>query len=213
MNFRYGLLLPAMLVVLLFVGSASAKLSLCPDIPPPPYNPKSPQEDIVKVEAFLTPPSVPAPLSSGTRAGVVGYFLTVRVTFAAATPPTGQVINIIVTELQGNPPTEVAILCGGGHGLAMTTYELSGFSSTSTPNIAVYAWLGPVPGTDRAPNTGSYPITSLSAAAPNDFYDPEGAVGGVVMPTNTLAVLAPYIALAGLIVAVSAVVVVKKRRD
>ena len=38
-------------------------------------------------------------------------------------------------------------------------------------------------------------------------------VGGVVMPTNTLAVAAPYLALAGLIVAVSAVVAVKKRRD
>jgi len=38
-------------------------------------------------------------------------------------------------------------------------------------------------------------------------------VGGVVMPTNTLAIAAPYLALAGLIVAVSAVVVVKRRRD
>jgi len=37
-------------------------------------------------------------------------------------------------------------------------------------------------------------------------------VGGVVLPTNTLAILTPYLALAGLIVAVSAVVVVKKRR-
>ena len=203
-----------MLVALLLVGSASATPSLCPPIPSPPYNPKSPQEDIVKVEAFLAKPSVPAPLSSETRAGVVGYFLTVRVTFAAATPPTGQVINIIVTELQGNTPTEVAILCGGGHGSAMTTYELSGFSSTSTPNIAVYAWLGPVPGTDRAPNIGSYPIMSLSAAAPDLFYDPEPApVGGVVMPINTLAILAPYLALAGLVAAVSIVVAVKKRRD
>ena len=38
-------------------------------------------------------------------------------------------------------------------------------------------------------------------------------VGGVVMPTNTLAIAAPYLALAGLVAAVSAVVVVKKRRD
>jgi hypothetical protein len=36
-------------------------------------------------------------------------------------------------------------------------------------------------------------------------------VGGVVMPINTLAITAPYLALAGLIVAVSAVVVVKRR--
>jgi hypothetical protein len=38
-------------------------------------------------------------------------------------------------------------------------------------------------------------------------------VGGVVMPTNTLAIATPYLALAGLIVAVSSVVAVKKRRD
>jgi hypothetical protein len=39
------------------------------------------------------------------------------------------------------------------------------------------------------------------------------AVGGVVMPTNKLEILTPYLALGGLIVAVSAVVAVKKRRD
>jgi hypothetical protein len=45
--------------------------------------------------------------------------------------------------------------------------------------------------------------------------DPIGiaAVGGVVVPTNKLEILTPYLALAGLIAAVSAVVVVKKRRD
>ena len=38
-------------------------------------------------------------------------------------------------------------------------------------------------------------------------------VGGVVMPANTLAITAPYLALAGLIAVVSAVVMVKRRRD
>jgi hypothetical protein len=38
-------------------------------------------------------------------------------------------------------------------------------------------------------------------------------VGGVLMPTSKLEILTPYLALAGLIAAVSAVVVVKKRRD
>lgn len=38
-------------------------------------------------------------------------------------------------------------------------------------------------------------------------------VGGVLVPINKLEILTPYIALAGLIVAVSAVVVAKKRRD
>jgi hypothetical protein len=38
-------------------------------------------------------------------------------------------------------------------------------------------------------------------------------VGGVVMPTNKLDMVAPFAALAGLIVAVSAVVIVKRRKD
>jgi hypothetical protein len=64
----------------------------------------------------------------------------------------------------------------------------------------------------RAPDTGYYEITSLSAAAPNVFIDVEtNPVGGVVMPTNTLAIIAPYLALAGLVAVVSAVIVVKRR--
>jgi hypothetical protein len=39
------------------------------------------------------------------------------------------------------------------------------------------------------------------------------AVGGVVVPTNKLEILTPYLALAGLLAVVSAVVVVKRRRD
>ena len=38
-------------------------------------------------------------------------------------------------------------------------------------------------------------------------------VGGVVMPTNRLAITAPYLALAGLVAVVSTVVLVKRRRD
>ena len=38
-------------------------------------------------------------------------------------------------------------------------------------------------------------------------------VSGVVMPTSKLELLAPFLAMAGLIVTVSAVVAVKKRRD
>jgi hypothetical protein len=40
-----------------------------------------------------------------------------------------------------------------------------------------------------------------------------GPVGGVVSPVNKLTLVTPYLALAGLIAAVSAVVAVKKRRD
>ncbi len=49
-----------------------------------------------------------------------------------------------------------------------------------------------------------------AASTVNQLPNP---VGGVVMPTNTLSILAPYLALAGLVIAVSAVVLVKRRRD
>jgi hypothetical protein len=44
-------------------------------------------------------------------------------------------------------------------------------------------------------------------------FGPLPPVGGVLLPVNKLEILTPYLALAGLIAAVSAVVVVKKRRD
>jgi hypothetical protein len=44
-------------------------------------------------------------------------------------------------------------------------------------------------------------------------YSLEPTVGGITLPTNTLAILTPYLALAGLIIAVSTVYVIKKRKD
>ena len=214
MNYRYSLLLPPMLVVLLFVGSASAVG--CPAIPSPPYVPKSPQEDIVKVEAYLehlnpAPAAPPSPSLAGVSAD---YAVHLTVTFAAPTPPADQAIYIIVTELQGTPPTETVVGCQVAGDPTSTTYQLTGYVSGVGASIAVYAWLGPAPGTDRAPNSGSYPITSLSAVAPDFFYDVEpAAVGGVVVPVNKLEILTPYLALAGLVIAVSAVVVAKRRKD
>ena len=209
MNLRYGLLFPAMFVALLLVGSASAVVGfVCPDtIPSPPYNPKFPEEDIIKVEAYLEAPNSPSP----TGGYIVLSVVRLTVTFAAPTPPTGQEIHIIATEFQGS--TETVIGCSGGPVSPTTIITFQAHSASSTPNIMVYAWLGAVGATDRAPNGGSYPITSLSAAAPNQFYDYEGTVGGVVSPVNKLALATPFLALAGLIVAVSAVVAVKKRRD
>jgi LPXTG-motif cell wall-anchored protein len=42
---------------------------------------------------------------------------------------------------------------------------------------------------------------------------PPRPVGGSVMPTNKLEIMAPFLALAGLVAVVSAVVVVKRRKD
>jgi hypothetical protein len=44
-------------------------------------------------------------------------------------------------------------------------------------------------------------------------YIVSAPVGGVATPTNKLEILAPYLALAGLIAAVSAVYVIKRRKD
>ena len=45
------------------------------------------------------------------------------------------------------------------------------------------------------------------------YGSPSLPVGGIALPTNKLEIVAPFAALAGLIVAVSAVVAVKRRRD
>ena len=220
MNFRYGLLLPAMLVVLLFVGSASAIPPVCPNIPPPPYNPKSPAEDIVTVQAYWEPTTTSTTVNNGAPTGARftvanSLYLIMKLTFAAPTPPAGQTLNILVTTLQGNPQTETVILCRKINDPSSLTIDISDYVPTEDgpPPLAVYAWLGTV-GTDRAPNGDFYQISSFSAAAPNQFDDPEGAVGGVIIPTNKTEVLAPFLAIAGIIAAISTVeLVVRRRKD
>jgi len=43
-------------------------------------------------------------------------------------------------------------------------------------------------------------------------YSTPPAVGGIITPVNKLGVLTPYLALAGLIVAISTVYIIKKRK-
>lgn len=213
MNQSYRLLIPVLLMITILIGSVSAS---CPDIPPSPYNPESPEEDIIKVEAYMDPVSTTTTSTTTTvahllRPIVVGPTLHVKVTFAAPTPPPGKTLTILVTQLKGVPSSEIVINCGGGGGPAATTYEFMMSVDDGSTNIAVYAWLNE-PGTDRAPNTDFYSITSLTAADPNMFQDYEPApVGGVASPTNKLEVIAPYLVLAVLITTVSAVVIRKRK--
>jgi Tol biopolymer transport system component len=71
---------------------------------------------------------------------------------------------------------------------------------------------------NAADGSNSVDITHLQAHSDTD-EDPNwqplrmGAVGGLVMPTNKLEISTPYLELAGLVAIVSAVVVVKRRRD
>ena len=117
--------------------------------------------------------------------------------------------------LQGNPPTEVVLGCLALADPSSTTYtlDLPITPDGGTPSIAVYAALLEF-STDRAPNDGFYQITSLSASDPNVFQDYEPApVAGVVVAKNSLEILTPYIALAGLVAAISTVYFFKKRKQ
>jgi len=66
----------------------------------------------------------------------------------------------------------------------------------------------------NADGSGQTQITFNTASDTDPDWQPLFAnpVGGIVMPTSKLEIVAPFAALAGLIAAVSAVVVVKKRR-
>ena len=64
---------------------------------------------------------------------------------------------------------------------------------------------------------GSDQIQLTLNDVPDDDPDwqpiPRAAVGGVASPVNKLEILTPYIALAGLIIAVSAIFIIGKRKD
>lgn len=217
MNQAYRILIPALLLITMLIGSVSA--NSCPDIPDPPYIPEFPEEDIIQVEAYIeqlspaTLTTIPVAQSLRPVAAISTLYLTV--TFAAATPPADKGILILVTMLQGNPPTEVILDCVVFEDPSSTIYTLDLPITTDggIPSIAVYAALVEF-ATDRAPNDGFYQITSLSASDPNVFQDYEPApVGGISSPINKIELLAPYLALAGLIVVVSTVYVIKRRKD
>ena len=162
-----------------------------PPPPPGPYIPKYPEEDILIVQAYIE-----------------SNILHLTVTFAAPTPPPSQTVGVWVTRFQGS--SEVTIFMVGLFGTAKNPWTFNvPLSDGGSVDIAVYAMLGTTD-TDRWPNTGFQRITSTSAAAPNQFRDYDG-VGGVVLPTNSFLVLAPYLALIGLVA--TAGVAVKKRRS
>ena len=92
--------------------------------------------------------------------------------------------------------------------------RLTPFLLRTGPRLAVYAWLGTA-GTDRAPNGDFYQISSFR----HELHRTSStilrvAVGGVIIPTNKTEILAPFLAIAGIIAAVSTVeLVVRRRKD
>jgi hypothetical protein len=190
MNQMYRLFIPALILITMLIGSVSG--IACPDIPDPPYVPKSPQEDIVKVTTWV----------DGSIVGVI-------VEFAAVTPPPGETLFILIATTQVNPPTETVVYCNSFTNPSGAYVFNINLWTQDTPSVAVYAWLSTAT-TDRAPNNGYYRTgTDLN---PNIFSDPDGPVGGVVVPRNSLEILTPYIALAGLVAAISTIFVIKKRK-
>jgi hypothetical protein len=218
MNHAYRLLIPALLLISMLIGSVSAPA--CPDIPAPPYIPEFPEEDIIKVEAYMDPFNFTSTTATTTvaqslRPIVNGPYLHVTVTFAAPTPPSDKGILILVTILQGDPPAEEVLGCLMLADPSLTSYtlDLPITINGGIPSIAVYASLVEF-ATDRAPNDGFYQVTSHFDSEPNVFQDHDPApVGGVTSPINKLVVLTPYLALAGVIAAVSVVYVIKRRKD
>jgi len=224
MNHEYRVLIPALLLVTMLIGSVSAPA--CPDIPDPPYVPEFPEEDIIKVEAYIgtiitstttvaaTTENKITPVAQSLRPIVNGRVLVLTVTFAAPTPPADKGILILVTMLEGTPPSEVVLGCETILDPSLTTYTLylPITINGGIPSIAVYASLAEVVATDRAPNDGFYRITSVSSTNPNTFHD-DAPVGGITVPVNKLEVLAPYIALAaGLIITISAIEIKKRKQ-
>jgi hypothetical protein len=206
----------------MLIGSVCA--GTC-NIPDPPYVPEFPEEDIIKVEAYIgtfttatttvaaTTENKITPVAQSLRPISTGPALVLTLTFAAPTPPADKVTLIVVTTLQGNPPTEVVLRCEPILGTPVTTYTLYiPITNGEIPAIAVYASLVEVVNTDRAPNDGFYQITSMSSSDPNLFSDPDFPVGGITVPVNKLEVLIPYIALAGLLIITISAIEIKKRK-
>ena len=223
MNHEYRLLIPAFLLITMLIGSVSAPTC---DIPDPPYVPDFPEEDIIKVEAYIgtvitattttlaaTTENKIATVAQSLRPISNGPALVLTLTFAAPTPPADKGTRIVVTTLQGNPPTEVVLGCRTILGTPLTTYTLYiPITNGEIPSIAVYASLVEF-NTDRAPNDGFYQITSMSASDPNLFSDPDFPVGGITVPVNKLEILIPYLALAaGLIITISAIEIKKRKQ-
>lgn len=181
--------------VLVGIFLAQPSSGVLPPIPPPPYVPDSPAEDILMVQAYI---------EQGTP-----NILHLMVTIAVPTPPSGETLLILVTRLQGSTETVIGSYFYNGVAKTVHSFDVA-LVDGGDVDIALYAMLG-ILATDRAPGTGFYRIASLTAWSPDRFTDYE-SVGGVVLPINGVAILAPYLALIGL-VAATAAVAMKKRRN
>jgi hypothetical protein len=142
----------------------------------------------------------------------------------------------LITDSDLSGPQGVAVDGSGNYIVAEDNTQLSRVTPGGTVTFIANVYSGPGVAID---NSGNYIVTEqssdrLSLVTPggtvtvitsSNLNRPHGVafkgelvvhprpVGGLVMSVNKFEILTPYLALAGLIMAVSAVVAVKKRRD
>jgi len=207
MNFRYGLLFPALLAAVMILGVVLPVLGQ-----PPVTAPKislEPAATLVRVSTRFVLTVWIRDIPAGYSMGWYSY----RVSWD---PKQMELVSVLDEDhgwqTGGSTGSDYVERLAGGPGvtgdaswLHLTFHCLAEGPAKVTiasPNgIDIY-----VSDPQNPVHTNPDPFDALVSQVPN-------AVGGVVMPTNTLAILSPYLAIAGLVVAVSAVVVVKKRRD
>ena len=119
-------------------------------------------------------------------------------TYQAVAPESGEIILSAEPE-EGNPP-----ISGDEKWITITFHCLAEGTSTIQLASADTIWI-----LDNGEPSGYVPDifeTTVNQVEP-------APVGGVLMTVNKLEILTPYIALAGLIAAVSTVYVIKRRKD
>ena len=203
------------LVFLAFLLVAPAGAVPPPPIPPGPYNPKSPAENIVTVEMAYLIPDDAINLTFWIRMGSNTWPDTLNLLFTMEKTDLSEVVVYYWTGQVFGTLNTVRV------SFYVSPYPDDWMNDGAKAYVAIYAWLTQSQ-TDRAPNTDFYPISAyVNGGGPHDVFDdsndpqqvpsnPYHYVGGELYSANKLAVLSPYLALIG-VVAVAAVVIKRRK--
>ena len=208
----WKIVLPTIFLMLLLVAPAGALPP--PPIPSGPYSPQSPADDIVTVETAYLIPDDAINLTFWIRMGSNTYPDTLNLLFTMEKTDLSEVVVYYWTGQVFGTLNTVRVT------FYVDPYPNDWKTDGGKAFVAIYAWLTGST-TDRAPNTGFYPVSAYAESPPYDVFDdsndpsqqpsnPYHYVGGEVFSANKLAVLSPYLALIG--VAAVAIVAFKRRR-
>jgi len=123
------------------------------------------------------------------------YIVAERGTDVLSKVTPGGVRTVIYTFAGGTAPSGVAIDSAGNYIVTETGPEVLSKVTPSGVRTVIYTFAG---------GTGPYGVAIVPTPRP---------VGGVLTPVNKLTILAPYLALIGLVGSVTAAAVMKKRRE